>query len=100
MTRGQNSAQRLRWKEELKQLLAEDRDLLKGLIQQVVQQVLEERWTKRSGRKRTSGRGSAGIPVRLLQPDADDAGGQTRAASATGPAGAVPDRGVRALPAQ
>jgi putative transposase len=41
MTRGQNSAQRLRWKEELKQLLAEDRDLLKGLVEEAVQQVLE-----------------------------------------------------------
>src|SRR5215467_850558 len=41
MTRKQNSAAKLRWKEELKQLLAEDRDLLKGLIQEALQQVLE-----------------------------------------------------------
>jgi transposase-like protein len=41
MTRKQDSAARLRWKEELKQLLAEDRDLLKGLIQDALQQVLE-----------------------------------------------------------
>ena len=34
MTRKQDSATKVRWKEELKQLLAEDRDLLKGLIQE------------------------------------------------------------------
>ena len=41
MTRKQDSARKLRWKEELKQLLAEDRDLLKQLIQEALQQVLE-----------------------------------------------------------
>src|SRR4051794_10026728 len=41
MTRKQDSAAKLRWKEQLKQLLAEDRDLLKGLVQEAVQQVLE-----------------------------------------------------------
>jgi putative transposase len=41
MTRKQDSAQKLRWKAELKQLLAEDRDLLKGLIQEALQRVLE-----------------------------------------------------------
>ena len=41
MTRKQDSARKLRWKEELKQLLAEDRDLLKSLIQEALQQVLE-----------------------------------------------------------
>lgn len=41
MTRKQDSAQKARFREELKQLLAEDRDLLKGLIQEALQQVLE-----------------------------------------------------------
>jgi transposase-like protein len=41
MTRKQDSARKARWKAELKQLLAEDRDLLKGLIQEALQQVLE-----------------------------------------------------------
>jgi transposase-like protein len=41
MTRKQDSARRVRWKEEIRQLLAEDRDLLKGLIQDALQQVLE-----------------------------------------------------------
>src|SRR5215472_2653532 len=41
MTRKQDSAKKVRWKEELRQLLAEDRDLLKGLIQEALQQVLE-----------------------------------------------------------
>ncbi len=41
MTRKQDSAARVRWKEEIRQLLAEDRDLLKGLIQEALQQVLE-----------------------------------------------------------
>jgi transposase-like protein len=36
----------MRWKEELKQLLAEDRDLLKGLIQEALQQVLEAEMDK------------------------------------------------------
>lgn len=41
MTRKQDSASKKRWREELKELLAEDRDLLKGLIQEALQQVLE-----------------------------------------------------------
>ncbi len=41
MTRKQDSAAKVRWKEEIRQLLAEDRDLLKGLIQEALQQVLE-----------------------------------------------------------
>ena len=41
MTRKQDSANKVRWKEELRQLLSEDRDLLKGLIQEALQQVLE-----------------------------------------------------------
>jgi putative transposase len=41
MTGKQDSAQKARFREELKQLLAEDRDLLKGLIQEALQQVLE-----------------------------------------------------------
>jgi putative transposase len=41
MTRKQDSANKVRRKEELRQLLSEDRDLLKGLIQEALQQVLE-----------------------------------------------------------
>lgn len=41
MTRKQDSARKLRWKAELKQLLAEDPDRLEGLIQEALQQVLE-----------------------------------------------------------
>src|ERR1700752_4023951 len=41
MTRKQDSANKVRWKEELRQLLSEDRDLLKGLIQEALQPVLE-----------------------------------------------------------
>jgi transposase-like protein len=41
MTRKQNSAEKARWKEELRQWLREDRDLLRGLVEEAVQQVLE-----------------------------------------------------------
>jgi hypothetical protein len=41
MTRKQDSAARLRWKAEIRQLLSEDRDLLKGLMQEALQEVLE-----------------------------------------------------------
>ena len=36
----------MRWKEELKQLLAEGRDLLKAMIQEALQQVLEAEMDK------------------------------------------------------
>lgn len=41
MTRKQDSARKRGWKEEIKQLLYEDRDLLLGLMQEALQQVLE-----------------------------------------------------------
>jgi len=41
ITRKQDRANDVRWKEEMKQLLAEDRDLLKRLIQGALQQVWE-----------------------------------------------------------
>ena len=41
MTRRQNNAGKQHWKEELKQLLIEEQDLLKGLVEQALQQVLE-----------------------------------------------------------
>ena len=41
MTRKQDSAGKERWKEQVKQIMAEDRDLLKSLIQEALQEVLE-----------------------------------------------------------
>lgn len=41
MTRKQDSARQERWKEQVKQIMAEDRDLLKALIQEALQEVLE-----------------------------------------------------------
>jgi putative transposase len=41
MTRKQDSAHRQRWKEELKKLLLEDQDLLKAIVEETLQQVLE-----------------------------------------------------------
>jgi putative transposase len=41
MTRKQDSVRKARWKEELKQILSEDRDLLKEVVQETLQQVLE-----------------------------------------------------------
>jgi putative transposase len=41
MTRKQDSVRKARWKEELKQILTEDRDLLKEIVQETLQQVLE-----------------------------------------------------------
>jgi putative transposase len=41
MTRKKHSAKERNWKQELKELLAEDRDLLKTLVREVLQEVLE-----------------------------------------------------------
>ena len=41
MTRKQDSVRKARWKEELKQILSEDRDLLKEIVEETLQQVLE-----------------------------------------------------------
>lgn len=41
MTQKQDSARKQRWKEELKQVLAEDRDVSKQVMQEALQQVLE-----------------------------------------------------------
>jgi putative transposase len=41
MTRKQDSAKKQRWKEELRELLSEDRDLLKAIVEETLQQVLE-----------------------------------------------------------
>lgn len=49
MTRKQDSAAKLRWKEEVKQILAEDRDLLKSLIQEALQAEKGERTQERLG---------------------------------------------------
>jgi putative transposase len=41
MARKQNTAKRREWKRELKELMAEDRDLLKTLVRELLQEVLE-----------------------------------------------------------
>lgn len=41
MTRKKHSANKENWKEEIRELLRQDTDLLKALVQEVLQQVLE-----------------------------------------------------------
>ena len=50
MTRKQDSAKGKITAEDLKRLLAEDRDLLKAIIEETLQQCWKPRWTKRCKR--------------------------------------------------
>jgi putative transposase len=59
MTRKQDSVRKARWKEELKQILSEDRDLLKEIVEETLQQVLEaemDEALQASKGERTNGR--------------------------------------------
>ena len=77
MTRRQDSAGKKGWKEEVRELIGEDRDLLKGLIQEAVQEILEgEMERSAAGRKGGTDQESAGLSVWILQPSLGDAGGQ------------------------
>ena len=75
MTRKQDSAKSERiTAEDLKKMLAEDRDLLKTIVEETVQQVLEaemDEALQASKGERTSR--PARVSIRLLQPDAGDA---------------------------
>ena len=86
MTRKQDSAKVRITAEELKQVLAEDRDLLKTIVEEVLQQVLEAEMEEAL----QAGKGerhikSTGLPVGLLQPNAGDASGEDRLAGAPRP---------------
>ena len=94
MTRKQDSANRINWKE----VVAEQEDFLRPLIQEIIQQVLEGRWRRRLAPVRESARRTARIPGRLLRPDADHTSRQAGAASAARPSGTVSNGSIRALP--
>ena len=99
MARTQNSARKSALKAEVKQILAEDQDLLKAMVTATLQQMLEaeinealaaeksERTANRLGyRSGYYGRALISASARL----------SCACARSTGP---VPDRGLRALPA-
>ncbi len=73
---------------------------LREVVRAVMQEVLEAEMTEALGA--AEGRahaGAAGLPLRLLRPDAGHAGRQAGAAGAAGPGRPLLDRAVRALPA-
>ena len=80
--------------------MAEQEDFLRGLIQQVVQQVLEaemdEALSAEKGERTPNRQGYRSDTTA----GADDASGKTGAASTAGSAGPVPDRGLRTLSAE
>jgi hypothetical protein len=96
MTRKQDSAKAVDWKE----VIRGQEDFLRPLIREVLQQVLEaemdERWVPRRGTECEPAR----LPSRLLRPDAHHAGWEAGIARAAGPAGPISNRGLRTLPAK
>jgi hypothetical protein len=56
MTRKQDSVRKARWKEELKQILSEDRDLLKEIVQETLRKCWKQRWMRRCKPAKVSGR--------------------------------------------
>ena len=84
----------------LEALVAQDRDLLKALVKEALEQVLEAEMTEFLGAARGTRRGAQRLPGGLLQPGADDAGRQVRVAGAAGPQRRVLDGAVRAVSAQ
>jgi len=53
MTRNKHSASKANWKEEIRELLRQDTDLLKALVQGLVQQVLEAEMQEALGAPRS-----------------------------------------------
>ena len=73
MTRKQDSAKGRIEAEDLKRLLAEDRDLLKAIVEETLQQVLEAEMDEgTAGRQGRAHSGAARVPLGLLQPHAGD----------------------------
>ena len=101
MTRRKDSARGRITVEDLRQVLAEDQDLLKVIVEGVLEQVLEaemEEALQAGKSERTASR--AGLSIGLLQPDVGDAGGQDCLTCTAGPARPLSHRGVRALSAE
>ena len=85
---------------DVKALLDGDGDYLRAMVRAVVEATLEAEMTAALGaEKGERTRERLGLPVGLLQPGADHAGGDAGAAGAAGPGRAVLDAAVRALPA-
>ena len=89
MTRKQNNAGKPDWKE----VLAEQEDFLRPLIQEVVQQVLEAEMEEalRSWEGGADGKSSR-LPFRLLRTVSDHACGLAGVARSAGPAGTISNR--------
>jgi putative transposase len=87
-------------KAEVKQILAEDQDLLKALVTATLQQALEVEMYEALGAEKGGVRRTGWGTARLLRPDAGDADREDRTAGAAGPAGPVPDGSIRSLSAQ
>ena len=101
MARTQNSVSRNALKAEVKQILAEDQDLLKAMAAATLQQTLEaeiDEALAAEKSERTAGRLGyrSGYYGRALITRI----GKNRTAGAAGSAGPIPDRSVRAVPAE
>jgi hypothetical protein len=97
MARWQDGARKVALKAEVKQILEEDRDLLKSMVNETLQQALEAEMDEAVGAEKSQ-RGPNRIGYRssyygrnLLTRWED------RVAGFRGPAGPLPDRGVRAV---
>jgi len=95
MTRKQDSAEVRGWSEEIRKALSEDRDLLKMIVEETLQQVLEgemEDALQAGKSERTETR--TRVSGRLLQSNAGDPSGESGVASAAGSARPLSHRGL------
>jgi Transposase, Mutator family len=101
VTRKQDSAKGKITAEDLKRLLAEDRDLLKTIIEETLQQVLEaemDEALQASKGERTAGR--LGYRAGYYNRHAGDAGRPYRIACAAGSTGTLSNGSLRTLSTQ
>ena len=83
------------WSEEFRKALSEDRDLLKTIVEETLQQVLEgemEEALQAGKSERTETR--LRLSSRLLQSNAGDPSGQSGVASSAGSTGPLSDGGL------
>ena len=84
-----------------REIFSKDRDGLRTLVQEVVQEVLEAEMDETVGAQKGERSPERGrVPVWVLHADAGDASGQTGAASTARPTRKIWDGSVRALPAE
>ena len=76
-------------------LVGDDRELLKGLLKESLQEVLEAEMTEAvGGGPRGANDGPGRVPIRVLQPRLGDADREVGAPGAAGSGGAVLDRAL------